>query len=155
MLRLEYARVVNMLRLHRVLRELYFKCSRLFWMSWVLKILKFWMYQESKYATVTKGSNKILHRIYLTGFWIYHGFKFIQKTLHHRCLTGSECSSGSKYTRILNMSGLHKLLKKCCITDAWQDAKYSSSYKYDRVLNMSRLHMILNKRLHYRYSIGF
>ena len=46
----------NMPRLHRVLRELYFKDPQLFWMSWVLKMLRFWIYQESLYSIVTKGS---------------------------------------------------------------------------------------------------
>ena len=27
---------------------------------------------------------------------------------------GSEYCSGSEYTKILNMPGLHKILKKCC-----------------------------------------
>ena len=37
--------------------------------------------------------NKILHRIYLAGFCIYHGFKICQ---------------GSEYIRVLNMSGFVK-----------------------------------------------
>ena len=37
--------------------------------------------------------NKIFHRIYLTGFLIYHGFKICQS---------------SEYIRVLNMSGFIK-----------------------------------------------
>ena len=36
----------------------------------------------------------------------------IKKTLHHECLTGFLYSSGSEYTRILNMPVLSKVLKK-------------------------------------------
>ena len=36
----------------------------------------------------------------------------IKTTLHHRCLRGSEYSSGPEYIRILNMPGLHKVLNK-------------------------------------------
>ena len=42
-----------------------------------------------------------------------------------------EYSSGSEYTRILNMPGWHKFLKKCCTIDAWQD------YEYSQVMNMA------------------
>ena len=56
MLGLEYTRVVKMSMLRRVLCKLYFKDSRLFFNSWVLNMLRLWMYQESKYAIVTKGS---------------------------------------------------------------------------------------------------
>ena len=64
--------------------------------------------------------------IYLTGFWIYHGFKkcqgsehisvqnisgFIKKTLHHvDAWQSTDYSSGSAYTRVLYMPGLHKAL---------------------------------------------
>ena len=66
--------------------------------------------------------NKIFPRIYLTGFLIYHGFKifqsfeyirvlnmsgFIKKTLYHIDVChGTDYSSGSAYTRVLNMPGL-------------------------------------------------
>ena len=70
MLGLEYTRVVNMPRLCKVLRELYLKDSRLFWMSWVLKMLRFWIYQESKYAIVTKGSEWSTSSYIFAGFWI-------------------------------------------------------------------------------------
>ena len=115
--------------------------------------------------------NKILHRIYLTGFWIYHGFKicqgseyirvlnmsgFIKKTLHHiDAWQGTDYSSGSAYTRVLNMPGLHKVLKKSCNIDTWQDSKYSSGSEPATVLNMPGLWKALNKRLHYRYLVGF
>ena len=33
-------------------------------------------------------------------------------------LQGSEYSSGSEYTRILNMTGLHKVIKKCSTINA-------------------------------------
>ena len=68
---------------------------------------------------------------------------------------GSEFSSGSESTRILNMSGLHKVLKKSCSIDAWQDSEYSSSSEYGSILNMPGLHKVLNKTLHYKYLIGF
>ena len=70
MLGLEYTRVVNMPRLRRVLRELYLIDSRLFWTSWVLKMLRFWIYQESKYAILTKGSEWSTSSYIFAGFWI-------------------------------------------------------------------------------------
>ena len=115
--------------------------------------------------------NKRLYHIYLTGFWIYHGFKicqgsnymrvlnmsgFIMKTLHHiDAWQDSDYSSGSAYTRVLNMPGLHKVHKKCCIIDTWQDSKYSSSSEHATVLNVPMLHNVLNKTLHYRCLIGY
>ena len=53
------------------------------------------------------------------------------------------------------MPELHKVLKKCCIRDVWQDSEYFSGSQYGRILNMSELHKILNKTLHYIYLIGF
>ena len=41
-------------RLNMVLYELYFKDCQ-YWMSWVLNMLRFWMYKEYKYAKI-KGS---------------------------------------------------------------------------------------------------
>ena len=73
-----------------------------------------------------KVLNKILHRIYLTGFWIYHGFKICQ---------------GSEYITVLNMSGFIK--KPLLDIDAWQGSDYSSGSAYTRVLNMSGLHKVL------------
>ena len=61
----------------------------------------------------------------------------------------SEYSSGSEYTRTLNMPGLRKILKKCCTIDPWQDSEYSSGSEYGRVLNMAGLHKVLNKTLRY------
>ena len=51
MLGLEFTRVVNMIRLQRAQWKHYFKA---FWISWVLNMLRFWIYQESKYGKVTK-----------------------------------------------------------------------------------------------------
>ena len=115
--------------------------------------------------------NKMLHHIYLKGFWIYHGFKicqgseyikvlnmsrFIKKTLHHiDAWQGSNYSSGSGYTRVLNMPGLHKVLKKMLHYRCWTGFKYSSGSEHATVLNMPGLHKVLNKTLHYRYLIGF
>ena len=81
--------------------------------------------------------NKILHRIYLTGFWIYHGFKICQ---------------GSEYIRVLNMSGFIK--KTLHHIDAWQGTDYSSGSAYTRVLNMPGLHKVLKKMLHHRCLTG-
>ena len=57
MVRLEYARVANISWLHRIRCKLYLKSSR-YWECildmQVLDMLKFWMYQESKYTIVTK-----------------------------------------------------------------------------------------------------
>ena len=115
--------------------------------------------------------NKTLHCIYLTEFWIYHSFKicqgseyirvlnmsgFIKKTLHNiHIWQGSDYSSGSTYTRVLNMPRLHKVLKKMLHHRSWQDSKYSSDSEHGTVLNMPGLDKVLNKTLHYRYLIGF
>ena len=37
---------------------------------------------------------------------------FVKKTIHLDAWQGSEYPSGSEYTKILNMPGLHKVLKK-------------------------------------------
>ena len=101
--------------------------------------------------------NKILYRIHLTGFWIYHGFEICQdseyirvlkcqaslrKPYHRDAWQSSDYSSGSTYTRILNMPELQKVFKKWCIIVAWQDSKYSSGSEhatvlFDRALNMT------------------
>ena len=54
---LEYTRVVNMPRLHMFPCKMYFTFYwfSVFWMSWVLKMLRFWMYQKPKYV-ILKGS---------------------------------------------------------------------------------------------------
>ena len=145
-----------------------------FCVNCILKILSIFNVLSSEYAKVLnmlnlRDLNKILHRVYLTGFWIYHGFKicqgseyirvlnmsgFIKKTLHHiDTWQGIDYSSGSSYTRVLNMPGLHKVLKKCCFKDAWQDSKYSSGTENATILNMPGLRKVLNKTFHYRYLI--
>ena len=169
---LEYKRVVNMPRLHIVLRKLCFKDSQYF------ECLEFWIcygfeYIRSLNMLYFRVLNKILHRIYLTGFWIYHGFKicqgseyirvlnmsgFIKKTPHH-----IDAWQGSDYSipQVLQIPGFQicegytRFLKKCCIIDAWQDSKYSSGSKHGTVLNVPGLRKVLKKTLHYRYLIGF
>ena len=47
------------------------------------------------------------------------------------------------------MPGLHKVFKKCCTKDAWQDFEHSSGSEYGTVLNMSGLHEVLAKALRY------
>ena len=107
MLGLKYTRVKNISSLSRAL---YFEDSRLFWMFWVLNMLMFWMYQESKH-----GSRK--------EFWIkYHGFSS----------------------------------SKCYMIGGWWGSEYFSVFlEYGRVLNMPGFYKIYNKKLHYRYLIGF
>ena len=67
----------------------------------------------------------------------------------------SEYSPSSEYTKVLNMIGLHKVLKKCCIIDDWQDFQYSRGSEYASVLNRPGLHKALDKMVHYRYLIEF
>ena len=69
-----------------VKKKLHHRCLTGFWI-----FLRFWIYQDSKYARVTQDSWKML----LIDAW-----------------QDSEYSSGSKYGRVLNMPGLHKVLKK-------------------------------------------
>ena len=81
MLGLKYTRAVIMPRLNMVLCKLYFKDSQ-YCMSWVLNILRFWIYHESKYA-ILQGSewntssysfDRVLNipRFQnMLGFWIY------------------------------------------------------------------------------------
>ena len=69
--------------------------------------------------------NKILYRIYLTGFWIYHGSKIFQ---------------GSEYIRVLNMSGFIK--KTIHHIDAWQGTDYSPGSACTKVLNMPGLRKV-------------
>ena len=47
------------------------------------------------------------------------------------------------------MPGLHKVFKKCCTKDAWQDFERSSVSEYGTVLNMSGLHKVLAKARRY------
>ena len=114
----------------------------------ILKILSILNVLSSEYARVLNVSgvwvailrvlNKVLQCIYLTGFWIYHGFKMCQ---------------GSEYIRVLNMSGFIK--KTLHHIDAWQSTDYSSGSAYTRVLNMPGLHKVLKKMLHHRCLTGF
>ena len=53
------------------------------WMSWVLNMLRFWMYQEPKYAISYKG------------FWIKYLIIYICQS--------SEYTTVSKYLRVLNI----------------------------------------------------
>ena len=99
--------------------------------------------------------NKIFHRIYLTGFLIYHGFKicqsseyirvlnisgFIKKTLHHiYALQGTDYFSGSAYTRVLNMPGLYKAVCSCHVTYAFQsESTFYSCLNAKELLARSR-----------------
>ena len=60
--------------------------------------------------------------------------------LHHiDARPGSDYCSGSAYTRVLNMPGYTRFLKKCCIIDAWQDPKHSSGSEHSTLLNMPRV----------------
>ena len=98
-----------------------------FCVNCILKILSIFNVLSSEYAKVLnmlnlRDLNKILHRVYLTGFWIYHGFKICQ---------------GSEYIRVLNMSGFIK--KTLHHIDAWQGTDYFSGSAYTRVLNMPGL----------------
>ena len=69
------------------------------------------MYQASKYAILKRVLNKILHRIYLTGF--LNVSDFIKKTLNHiHAWQGSDYSSGSAYTKVLNLPRLQKVINK-------------------------------------------
>ena len=72
----------------------------------------------------------------------------ILKILSILNVLSTDYSSGSAYTRALNMLGLYKAPKKML------DSKYSSGYEHATVLNMPGLGKVLNKTLHYRYLIG-
>ena len=83
----EYARVLNMLGLHKILNKIlhhrYFKGVWICFELWICRCyigLYRKRQQKSKYDKVTKGSewNALLHRTYLTGFWIYHGSKYVR-----------------------------------------------------------------------------
>ena len=106
-----------------------------FSMSWDLNLLRFWMYQESKYA-ILKGLE--YYSIFLTGFWIYHAFKICQN---------------SEYIRVLNMSGFIK--KMLHHKDDWQGSDYFSGFAYTRVLNIPWSHKVLKKMMHHRWLTGF
>ena len=137
----EYARVLNMLRLHMILNKI--------------------RHNRYEYASVTHGS--IEENVYnvsgvckcyiCKGFWIKHFIIympwFITKRYIMDAWQGSEYFSGSEFTRILNMAGFRKILKKRCTIDAWQDSEYSSGSEYGKILKMSGLHKVLNKTLRY------
>ena len=76
----------------------------------------FWMYQESKYAIVTQ---RALNKYNIVYIWQGSGFTTVSSPLRKRYKMdswgGSEYSSGSEYTSILNMREFHKVLKKFCI----------------------------------------
>ena len=60
---------------------------------------------------------------------------FIKKTLPHiDAWQGTDYASGSAYTMVPNMPGLHKILKTCCIIDTWPDSKYSSGSEHATIL---------------------
>ena len=84
--------------------------------------------------------NKMLHLRYSAGFWICSDFRIYQSC---------------EYTRVLNMSGLHKVLNKCFMIVVWQYYGYNLDSEYARVLNMLGLHIFLNKILDNRYLTGF
>ena len=106
-------------------------------MSWVLNMLRFKCIRSLNmlYSRVLSINT---YRIYLTGFWIYHGFKICQ---------------GSEYIRVLNMSGVIK--KTPHHIDAWQCSDYSSGSAYTRVLNILGLHKVLKKMLNQRWLTEF
>ena len=64
----------------------------------------------------------MLHLRYLTGFWICFDFKI---------------SQSSEYTRVLNMSGFHKVPNKSFLTDVWQYSEYALGSKYAFLLSPS------------------
>ena len=113
MLVLKYTRVVNIRRLHMVLCKLHFKDSQ-YPMSRVLIMLKFWMYQEFKYAILNsfeKNTSSYIFESEYIRVLIMSGF--IKKALHHiDTWQSSYCSSVSAYNSVLNMPMLHKVLKK-------------------------------------------
>ena len=102
----EYTRVLNMLGsqmiLNKILHNRYLAGFGICLEFWIIQLhhrsltgfwifLRFWIYQDSKYAKVTQDCWQMLH----IDAW-----------------QDSEYSLGSKYGRVLNMSGLHKVLNK-------------------------------------------
>ena len=124
----------------------------------------------------------------MAGFWIYHDLKiyqgseyirflnmsgFIRTTLHHiDAWQGTDYSSGSAYTRVLNVPGLHKVLKKMlhhscltgfqtfprfwtchCFKYTWftQSSEQNVPLKiFDRVLNMT---LVLKWQSYRKFSV--
>ena len=159
--------VMNMPWLKMVLHKLYFKDFHYF------ECLEFWICDgfeciRSLNMLYFRILNKILYRI---GFWIYHGFKicqgfeyirvlnmssFIKKTLHHiDAWQGTDYSSGSAYTRVLNMPWFYKALKKMlhhrCLTGFQIFLRFWTCHdlKYARITQGSE------QTLRYRYLVGF
>ena len=118
-----------------------------FCVNCILKIHGILNVLSSEYAKVLNVSGIKMYYSYKE-FWIKYFIAyipgFINKTLHHRWLTGFWICH--VYTR---------LLKKCSTIDNWQNSKYSSSSEDVRVLNMPGLYKVLNKTLHYKYLVGF
>ena len=78
----KYTRVVNIRRLHMVLCKLHFKDSQ-YRMSRVLIMLRFWMYQEFKYAILNsfeKNTSSYIFESEYLGFWL------CQVSLRKRCI---------------------------------------------------------------------
>ena len=48
-------------------------------------------------------------------------------------------------TKVLNMSGLYKVLNKYFMIDVWQYSEYALDSDYARLLSMPGLYMVLNK----------
>ena len=83
----EYARVLNMLGLRKILNKiLHHRFFIELWICFELWICQCYIglyrnrQQEPKYDMIKlqKVLNKMLHRTYLKGIWIYHGFKILQ-----------------------------------------------------------------------------
>ena len=74
--------------------------------------------------------------------------RVLNKILDRHVRQRFEYSSGSEYTKILNMPGLYKVLKRCCTIDALQDYVYCSGSEYGKVLNIPGIHKVLYKTLH-------
>ena len=97
---------------------------------------RFWICQGSKYARVTQGSEKnaplqIFDRVLnMPLVFKWHGYRelWLLCKLYSRDSRYSECTTGSQYTKILNVSGI------------W--ICYSFTGYIDGVLNISR---VLNK----------
>ena len=112
MLVLQYTRVVNIGRLHMVLCKLHFIDSQ-YRMSRVLIMLRFWMYQEFKYAILNsfeKNTSSYIFESETLGFWLCQ--VSLRKRSSYRYLQSSYCSSVSAYNSVLNMPMLHKVLQK-------------------------------------------
>ena len=123
-----------------------------FCVNCILKIHGILNVLSSEYDKVLNVSGVLKCYIYI-GFWIKYLIVyipgFIRKTLYNRCLTGFWIFLRFWIYQDSKYEGLHKILKKCCTIDPWQDSEYSSGSEYGRVLNMAGLHKVLNKTLRY------